>query len=83
MKLDLSRKYFVHVAPDPALSRLNGTNQRVRAGMEMLGGVLVFRGITATNVAADEAKPQVDPSVTQFHALFADVSVRVLDLDLI
>jgi hypothetical protein len=51
--------------------------------MEMLGGVLVFRGITATNVAADEAKPQVDPSVTQFHALFADVSVRVLDLDLI
>src|SRR5579864_525962 len=82
-KLNLSRKDFVHVTPDPTFSRLNGANQGVRAGMEMFGGVLVLRGIATTHVAADEAKPQVDPSVSQLHALFADMSVSVLDFDLV
>jgi len=82
-KLNLSRKDFVHVTPDPTFSRLNGANQGVRAGMEMFGGVLVLRGIATTHVAADEAKPQVDPSVSQLHALFADMSVSVLDLNLV
>src|SRR5579864_5854078 len=82
-KLNLSRKDFVHVTPDPTFSRLNGANQGVRAGMEMFGGVLVLRGIATTHVAADEAQPQVDPSVSYLHALFADMSVSVLDFDLV
>ena len=49
----------------------------------MLGGVLVLRGIATTHVAADEAKPQVDPPVAHLHTLFADVSVRAFDLDLV
>jgi hypothetical protein len=33
---------FVHITPDPRLTRLIGTDERVLRFVEMLGGVLVF-----------------------------------------
>ena len=39
--------------------------------VKMFGGVFVFGGITATDVAAFHANAQVQPGVASFQALFA------------
>jgi len=47
-------------------------------GVEVLCGVLIFRAVTAPNVAASQTKPKVDPTVTHFEALFAPLrSIRL------
>ena len=43
--------------------------------VEMLGGVLVFGGITAADVAALHAQPEMYPGVAHFQALFAALGV--------
>jgi hypothetical protein len=42
--------------------------------VEVLGGVLVLRGIAAAYVTALQAKPQVDPGITHLQALFTAFS---------
>ena len=42
----------------------------------MLGGVLVFRGITTTHVAAGQTKSKVDPGVSDLQAVFAAFGAR-------
>ena len=49
--------------------------------VEMLGGVLVLRRIAAADVAALQAKSQLDPPVAHFHALRAIVSVGLGNFD--
>ena len=44
--------------------------------MEMLGGVFVFRGVTAAYVPALQTQAQVDPSIPHFQAFLASASVR-------
>lgn len=51
--------------------------------MVMLGGMFVFGGVTTSYVPAAEAKPQMDPSIAHFYALFADVHVGFAYFDLI
>ena len=51
--------------------------------MEVLGCVLVLRRIAATHASALQAKPQVDPCVSGFDAVFTDVFVCALEFDLI
>jgi len=49
----------------------------------MLRGMLVLRRIAASNVPANEAQPQMYPSIAHFQALFATLRVRLYVLDLI
>ena len=42
-------------------------------GMKMLGGVFIFGGIAAADMAADQAQAQVHPAVAHFDAFGADV----------
>ncbi|HKD85889.1 MAG TPA: hypothetical protein VKB58_14145 [Terriglobales bacterium] len=49
--------------------------------VEMFGRVFVLGGIAATNVAALQAKPQVDPAIAHPHTFFADMRVSICDLD--
>ena len=42
--------HAVHVAPLPALARLDRAHHRVAAGLEMRGGVLVLRAVAAADV---------------------------------
>jgi hypothetical protein len=60
---------FVHVAPAPILSGLEGSHDGVLSVMKVLGGMLVLRGVTAAYVAASEAQPKMHPGVAQFEAL--------------
>jgi len=45
----------VHIAPSPAFTGFDRTDNRVVRGMEVLGGVPVGRGVTTADVAAGEA----------------------------
>jgi hypothetical protein len=40
-------------------------------GVEMLGGMLIFGGIAAAHVAAEEAEAEMYPGIAHFQALFA------------
>jgi hypothetical protein len=79
---DFTGRKLVNIAPDPVFTRFNGANQRVLGTMEMLGCMLVLRGITAANVSAFQTKPQVDPRIAKFNALFADINICLRNLDL-
>ena len=52
-------------------------------GVEVFGRVLVFRGITAADVATGFAQPKVDPGIATFKALLTPVRVRLHVLNLI
>jgi hypothetical protein len=46
----------------------------MHALVKVLGGVLVLGGVTATDVAASEAQPKVDPGISHFQTLFATIA---------
>ena len=50
--------------------------------MKVLGGVLVFGGITAANVTADKTFPQVNPGIAHLEALLAALATRLHLADL-
>jgi hypothetical protein len=79
----LTGHQFVHVAPDPLFSRLDGTHQRMPRGMKVSRGVLVLGGIAAAHVPAFQAHAQVDPGVAGLHAVFTNVLVGSGDADLV
>jgi hypothetical protein len=49
----------------------------------MFGCVFVFRGVATAHMSAGKTEPQVNPSVTQFHAILANVLIRCPDLNLV
>lgn len=51
--------------------------------MVVLGRMLVLGRIAAPHVAAAEAKPQMNPAISHFLALFADMFIGIADFDLI
>jgi hypothetical protein len=53
LRRQFGRLNLVNITPNPGLSRLDRTHERVLGVMEMLGGVFVFRRIAARDVAAD------------------------------
>jgi hypothetical protein len=70
----LLQKYFVHVAPFPALARLKRPHNGVLGLMEVLGSVGVLGGVAAAYMAADQAFPQVDPGIAHLQAFLAALS---------
>jgi hypothetical protein len=74
---------LVDVAPDPRLSRFDGTNKRVLAVMEVLGCVLVFRRVATSYFPALKTQPQMDPGVAGFYAVFTNMFVSAGEIDLL
>jgi hypothetical protein len=74
---------FIDVAPFPILARLRRTHDGVLRRMEVFGGMLILRGIAATDVAAPQAHAQMDPRVVHLQAFFAAVRARLHCADLI
>src|SRR5579885_2383099 len=81
--VDFSRDGFIHVAPDPSFTGLNRTDERVLCSMKVLRRVLVLGGVAATDMAALQAQPQVNPAVSHFYAFFADVSLSFCEVNVI
>jgi hypothetical protein len=67
---------LVDVAPAPGFAGFERFHDGVFGFMEMLGGVLVFGGVAAADVAAFQAEAQVDPSVAHLEAFLATVRMR-------
>jgi len=44
--------------------------------MEMLGRVLILRGVTATHMTTGETEAQVNPGITGFQTILAAVCTR-------
>jgi hypothetical protein len=74
---------LVHKTPNPAFSRLDGTNQGVLRFVEMLGRMLVLGRIAAAHVPTRKTQAQVNPIIAGFHTVFAHMLLRFSDLDLI
>jgi hypothetical protein len=51
--------------------------------MKMLGGMLVLRRITTSDMAANHAESKVHPSITHLQAFLTTIRVRLYILDLI
>src|SRR6185437_11612250 len=62
---------FIHIAPAPRFTRLDRARHRVLGGMVVLGGVGVGRRVAAPDVAAGEAKAEMDPTAADLQAFFA------------
>src|SRR5262245_56842271 len=79
----LRQEAIVDVAPRPALAGLDGGEDRVPAGVEVLGGVAIGRRVAAADMPAGEAFAQVDPFTADLQAVLAAGcrSPDVVDLD--
>src|SRR2546427_4562936 len=64
---------LVDVAPGPVLTRLEGLNDRVVGGVEMPGGVLILRIVTATDMSTGETEAQVHPGITRFQTILTAI----------
>ncbi len=48
--------------------------------MDGFGGVVILGGIAAFHVPADQAEPQIDPSVAHFEAFLAALLRRTFEI---
>jgi hypothetical protein len=62
--------HLIDVAPAPVFAWLVRFDDGVFGGVEVFRGVLILGRIAATDVAADHAQPQVNPSIAVFQAFF-------------
>ena len=67
---------LVRVTPSPVLIRLEGLNDRVVGGVEMLGGMLILRIVAAADMPAFKADSQVYPGVADSQAILAPIRAR-------
>ena len=68
--------HFVHVAPQPTLSRLQGCDDGVTCGVEMLRGVPVLRVIAASHMPARETETEMHPGISGLQTVFTAVRAR-------
>jgi hypothetical protein len=80
---DFAGHDLVDVAPDPVFSGFDRTHEGMCGVVEVLGGMLVLRGIAATDVSADHAHAEMNPGVAHLQALFANMRVGVVEFDFI
>jgi hypothetical protein len=62
---------LILVTPAPVLAGLERLHDGMLGLMEVFCGVLIFGGIAAANMPADEALPQMDPGIAHLQAFLA------------
>jgi hypothetical protein len=65
----------VDVTPTPVFAGFERTHDGMLGAVEVLGGVLVFGGVAASDVAALHAQAEMHPGIAHFQALFATLGV--------
>ena len=68
--------HLVDVTPDPVLSRLEGLNDRMVGGVEMLGGMLVLRRVAAANMPTRQTEAQMHPAISGFQTVLTSIGTR-------
>src|SRR5712692_2519262 len=69
-----SDENLIDIAPAPVLPGLEGSDDGVPGGAEVLGRVLVRRRIATPDVAALAAEPQMDPLLAAFRCAWRQVT---------
>ena len=64
---------LVNVTPAPVLIWLEGLNDRVVGRVEMLGGVLILRIVTTTDMPTGEAEAQVHPGIPDSQTILTTI----------
>jgi hypothetical protein len=64
---------LIDIAPAPVLATLEGLDNGIVGGVEVLRRVFVGRVVTATNVTTAKAQTQVHPPAASAEALLATV----------
>jgi hypothetical protein len=64
---------LVDVAPSPVFTGFKRSHDGVIGGVKVLGGVLIFRGVTAADVSAGKTHAQMNPAITTFKTLFTSL----------
>src|SRR5258706_3641206 len=72
-------KRLIHVAPAPVLAGLEGLDDGMMGLAGVPARVLVRGGVAASDFAAREAKPQVNPGASDAKALLAPIRGPGLD----
>src|ERR1700693_3930500 len=67
---------LIDITPAPVLTRLEGLDNRVVGRVEMLGGVLVLRIVTATDMSTGETEAQVHPGISNFQTVLTSIGAR-------
>jgi len=67
---------LVNVAPTPVLAGLERLDDRMMAGVKVFRRVSVWRRVAAANVAAGQAKAQVQPDAADAQAVFTTARAR-------
>jgi hypothetical protein len=67
------KEQLVDVAPGPVLTRLERLNDGMIGGVEMPGGVLVLRIVTAADVPTGETEAQVHPAISNFQTVLTSI----------
>src|SRR5712672_4709697 len=67
---------FIDVAPAPSLRRIVALDDRMLRGVKMPGRVLVRRVVTAADVTAGAADPQMQPLAADLQAFLAAERAR-------
>jgi hypothetical protein len=75
--------HLVDKAPAPVFTGLERLHNGMPRRVEVLGGVLIPGRIATTDVAADHAQAEVNPSVTHLQALFAAATMRFYFVNLV
>ena len=65
--------HFIYIAPYPSFTRLERLDKRVVGAVEMFGSMLIFGGVAAADVAADETDAQMNPAIAHLQALLAAI----------
>jgi hypothetical protein len=69
----LAQEHFIDITPRPIFAGLKGLNNRMSGRVKMFRGVTIRRRITATHMAAGQAKSEVDPGRTDLQTFLAAI----------
>jgi hypothetical protein len=74
---------LIDITPAPIFARLKRLNDRVMGRVKMFGGMLVFGGIAAANMPANQAFAQMHPAIPHLQTFFATFGARLNIVNLI
>src|SRR5581483_682113 len=75
--------YFIHVAPHPALSWLDGAHQRMPNTAIVFSCVFILGGIAAPHVTTAQAQAQMHPVIAGLNAVLANVFAGIREFYLV
>jgi hypothetical protein len=75
------KKCVIYVTPDPSFPGFDGADQWMASLLNVFHHVLILGHVAASNITANQAHAQVDPTISQCDAIPTHVRIRFSDLN--